>query len=174
VQAAERWEFLDLFQAAVLAEFDGDEPALTQLVQVARDNPGQFDHIAARLRATRAERAAKAAFAAGLEARGYAIYGEQPYVPWTKALENLRDGDGNQITREAHATCPGRAVTISYDWDWAPGAEAAYRAAHGLCAESMTASMASRGERSSRLVLSSAPVSPVDWPLRCLVRVRNS
>jgi hypothetical protein len=53
-------------------------------------------------------------------------------VPWTLALENLRDRDGNQITPEAHATCPGRAVTITYEWDWAPGAEAVYRAAHGL------------------------------------------
>jgi ParB family chromosome partitioning protein len=56
-------------------------------------------------------------------------------VPWTLALENLRDGDGNQITPEAHASCPGRAVTITYDWDWAPGAEAAYRAAHGLAGD---------------------------------------
>jgi ParB family transcriptional regulator, chromosome partitioning protein len=56
-------------------------------------------------------------------------------VPWALALENLRDAGGNQITAEAHATCPGRAVTITYDWDWAPGAEAAYRAAHGLAAE---------------------------------------
>src|SRR5262249_43387305 len=57
---------------------------------------------------------------------------EQPYVPWTKALENLRDDGGGEITPEVHATCPGRAVTITYDWDWAPGAEAAYRAANGL------------------------------------------
>jgi ParB family chromosome partitioning protein len=131
-KAVERWEFLDLFQAATLAEFEGDEQALTALVQAAKDSPGQFDHVAARLRATRAEREAKAAFTAGLEAQGIAIYGDRSYVPWTLALENLRDGDGNQITAEAHATCPGRAVTITYDWDWAPGAEAAYRAAHGL------------------------------------------
>ncbi len=32
-------------------------------------------------------------------------------MPWALALENLRDGDGNPITPEAHATCPGRAVT---------------------------------------------------------------
>ena len=51
------------------------------------------------------------------------------------ALENLRDGDGNEITPEAHATCPGRAVTITYEWGWAPGAEAAYRAAHDLADE---------------------------------------
>lgn len=131
-KAAERWEFPDLFQAAILAEFESDEPALTELVHTARDNPGQFDHIAARLRATRAEREAKAAFTAEVEAQGYAIYGDRPYVPWTMALENLRNGDGNEISPEAHATCPGRAVTIGYEWDWAPGAEAAYRAAHGL------------------------------------------
>jgi ParB family chromosome partitioning protein len=135
VKAASRWEFLDLFQAATLAEFDGDEQALTALVHAARDNPGQFDHVAAKLRATRDEREAKAAFTAGLEAQGLAIYSEQPYVPWTLALENLRDRDGNEITAEAHATCPGRAITITYDWDWAPGAEAAYRAAHGLADE---------------------------------------
>jgi len=134
-KAATRWEFLDLFQAAVLAEFDGDEQALTALVHAAKDNAGQFDHTAARLRATRDEREAKAAFTAELDAQGLAIYSEHPYVPWQKALENLHDGDGNQITPEAHATCPGRAVTISYDWDWAPGAEAAYRAAHGLTDE---------------------------------------
>jgi ParB family chromosome partitioning protein len=135
VQAAERWDFLTLDQAATLAEFEADEEALTALYQTAKDRPGQFAHVAARLRATRDERDAKAAFTAGLEAQGIAVYSEQPYVPWTLALENLRDSDGNQISPEAHATCPGRAVTITYDWDWAPGAEAAYRAAHGLAAE---------------------------------------
>jgi ParB family chromosome partitioning protein len=135
VQAAERWDFLTLDQAATLAEFEDDEEALTALYQTAKDSPGQFAHVAARLRATRAEREAKAAFTAGLEAQGFTIYGDRSYVPWTLALENLRDGEGNQISPEAHASCPGRAVTITYEWDWAPGAEAAYRAAHGLAAE---------------------------------------
>jgi ParB family chromosome partitioning protein len=130
--AAERWDFLTLDQAAALAEFEGDQEALTALVQAAKSSPSQFDHIAAQLRATRAEREAKAAFTAALEAQGIAIYGDRPYVPWTLALENLRDGDGNEISPQVHATCPGRAVTITYDWDWAPGAEAAYRAAHHL------------------------------------------
>ena len=130
--AADRWDFLTLDQAATLAEFEGDQEALTTLVQAAKGSPSQFGHVAAQLRATRAEREAKAAFTAGLEAQGIAIYGERPYVPWTLALENLRDGDGNDISPQAHATCPGRAVTITYEWDWAPGAEAAYRAAHHL------------------------------------------
>jgi ParB family chromosome partitioning protein len=131
-KAVAQWDFLTLWQAAVLAEFEGDEAALTALYQAARDRPSQFDHTAAQLRATRAEREAKAAFTAGLEAQGTAIYSEQPYVPWTKDLANLRDGDGNKISPEGHATCPGRAVTITYDWDWAEGAEAAFRAAHGV------------------------------------------
>jgi ParB family transcriptional regulator, chromosome partitioning protein len=132
VKAAGRWEFLTLDQAATLAEFESDPGALTSLVQAAKDSPGQFDHVVARLRATRAEREAKVAFTAELEAQGIAIYGDRPHVPWTLALENQRDGDGNEITPEAHATCPGRAVTITYEWAWAPGAEAAYRAAHDL------------------------------------------
>jgi ParB family chromosome partitioning protein len=131
-KAADRWEFLTLDQAATLAEFEGDAEALKALVQAANDSPSQFDHVVARLRATRAEREARAAFVAELEAQGITIYGDRPFVPWTMALENLRDGDGNEITPEAHGTCPGRAVTITYEWDWAPGAEAAYRAAHGL------------------------------------------
>ena len=45
------------------------------------------------------------------------------------ALQYLRDSEGKEITPEAHDTCPGRAVAIAYEWDWAPGAEAAYRAA---------------------------------------------
>jgi ParB family chromosome partitioning protein len=135
VRAAERWDFLTLDQAATLAEFEADEEALTALYQTAKDSPGQFAHVAARLRATRAEREAKAAFTAGLEAQGIAIYGDRPYVPWPLALENLRDGDGNQMTPQVHAACPGRAVTITYEWDWAPGAEAAYRAAHGLAGD---------------------------------------
>jgi ParB family chromosome partitioning protein len=130
--AAERWDFLTLDQAAVLAEFEDDQEALTALVRAAEGSPGQFGHVAAQLRATRAERETKAAFTAGLQAQGIAIYGDRPYVPWTLALDNLRDSDGNDITPQAHATCPGRAVTITYEWDWAPGAEAAYRAAHGL------------------------------------------
>ena len=133
--AAERWDFLTLDQAAALAEFEDDQEALTALVQAAKGSPSQFDHVAAQLRATRAEREAKAAFTAGLQAQGIAIYGERPYVPWTLALENLRDGDGNHISPQAHATCPGRAVTITYEWDWAPGAEAAYRAAHDLAGD---------------------------------------
>jgi ParB family transcriptional regulator, chromosome partitioning protein len=112
--------------------FEGDQEALTALVQAAKGSPSQFDYVAAQLRATRAERDAKAVFTAGLQAQGIAIYGGRPYVPWTLALENLRNGDGNEISPQAHATCPGRAVTITYDWDWAPGAEAAYRAAHHL------------------------------------------
>ena len=131
-KAVDRWEFLTLDQAAILAEFESDQEALTALVQAAKHNPAQFDHLVANLRATRDERETKAAFVAELEVQGFAIYGDRPHVPWQFDLENLRDGDGDPITPEAHATCPGRTVTIAYEWSWAPGAETAYRAAHDL------------------------------------------
>ena len=56
----------------------------------------------------------------------------EPSVPWTRNLHWLRDAEGREITPEAHETCPGRAVAIAYDWEWAPGAEAAYRQANEL------------------------------------------
>ena len=129
-KAADRWSFLTLDQAAALAEFEGDAEGLTALVQAAKTSPGQFGHTAAQLRAGRAEREAKAAFTAELEAQGITVYGDRPYVPWTMALGNLRDSGGHTITPDDHASCPGRAVTITYEWGWAPGAEDAYRAAH--------------------------------------------
>src|SRR5262249_51452205 len=44
--AAERWGFLTLDQAASLAEFEGDQEALTALVRAAKGSPSQFDHLA--------------------------------------------------------------------------------------------------------------------------------
>ena len=105
--AADRWDFLTLDQAATLAEFDNDQEALTALVQAAKGSPSQFDHLAAQFRANRAEREAKAAFVAELEAQGITVYSDRSsYVPWTLDLENLRDSDGNEITPERTPPAP--------------------------------------------------------------------
>lgn len=134
-KAADKWDFLTLDQAAVLAEFEDDKQALTILVQTAQSWPERFEHRAEQLRTDRAERETKAAFIAGLEEQGIHVYGDRPGVPWKFNLANLRGSDGNEITPEEHAACPGRAVTITQEWGWAPGAEDAYRAANGLTAD---------------------------------------
>lgn len=122
---------IDLLQAAVIAEFDGDDDAVGELLATAERNPAQLAYTAERLRQTASERRERTAYAATLEAQGYRVWSE-PSVPWTRNLHWLRDAEGQEITPEAHETCPGRAVAIAYDWSWAPGAEAAYRQANEL------------------------------------------
>jgi ParB family transcriptional regulator, chromosome partitioning protein len=132
-KAADRWTFLTIEQSAALDEFedDAEADAVTALVRVARDRPSDFPHELARQRAAKIQRTERAAFTAMLEEAGYEIRAHT-YIPWTLDLDNLRTGDGAPIGPEGHAECPGRAVTIGYDYTWAEGAEAAYRAAHGL------------------------------------------
>ena len=125
---------IDLLQAAMIAEFDGDDDAVGELLATAERNPAQLAYTAERLRQTASERRERIAYAAALEGQGYRVWSE-PSVPWTRNLHWLRDAEGQEITPEAHETCPGRAVAIAYDWDWAPGAEAAYRQANGLADE---------------------------------------
>ena len=104
--AADRWDFLTLDQAATLAEFDNDQEALTALVQAAKGSPSQFDHLAAQLRANRAEREAKAAFTAEIEAQGITVYGDRSYVPW-----NLAPGEPARQRRQRDH--PGGARHLS-------------------------------------------------------------
>lgn len=122
---------VDLLHAAVIAEFDDDREAAERLTSVAERDPAQFDHTAARLRETAAERRERDAFAATLEEEGLRVVTER-YVPAYKQLKYLRDGDGQPLIPEGHASCPGHAVQIVEDWAWAPGAEQAFREANGL------------------------------------------
>jgi ParB family transcriptional regulator, chromosome partitioning protein len=129
-KAAEEYE-IDLLQAAMIAEFDDDDDAVAELLETAERWPAQLGQTAERLRQTADERRERIAYAATLEARGYQVWSEAS-VPWTRNLRWLRDGEGAEITPEAHETCPGKAAAIAYDWEWAAGAEAAYRQAHEL------------------------------------------
>jgi ParB family chromosome partitioning protein len=131
--AADRYE-LTLPQAAIMAEFDeaNDAEAAAAVVAVARDDPAQFEHVAQQMRDSRTARTQRAALVAQLEEAGYQVTDRSYATGWWH-VSNLLDGDGNEITPEAHAACPGRAVSISADWGWRdPEAEAAYRAAHDL------------------------------------------
>jgi ParB-like chromosome segregation protein Spo0J len=131
--AGERYE-LDLLQRAELAEFDeaNDAGGAAAAIAVARDDPGQFAHVVQQLRDSRASRARKAALTAQLEEAGYQVTDRAYSTGWWH-LANLLDGDGNPITDEAHAACPGRAVSIGTDWGWRDeAAEAAYRAANDI------------------------------------------
>lgn len=98
-----------LDQLALLAEFDGDEDATSQLLQsLELDYP--LEHIAQRIRHDRAEASQHARLRTDLEAAGIAITDELP--PGAEWLASLTH-DGDDLTPEVHSSCPGRGATFS-------------------------------------------------------------
>lgn len=103
---------MSLEDLAILAEFQDDPDAVSRLLAstVYRDN---MEHEAQRLRQERAVRAEHEKLCAELAAAGVTITDDLPdNADW---LENLQH-DGEELTPELHATCPGRgAFFYSYD-----------------------------------------------------------
>lgn len=113
---ADRYD-LTLDQAVVLAEFEDDREAVKALTVTARKDPGQFAHLASRIRQDRERVEQRAATVGALTEAGITIMTRPADHPDASALDNLTDGDdGDPITPEAHAECPGRAAVVS-DWD---------------------------------------------------------
>lgn len=117
-RVAERYD-LTLDQALVLADFDGDAEAVKVLTVTARTDPGQFPHVASRMRQDRERAEQEAATVAALTEAGVTIMDHPSDHPGAVALGELTDGDdgGDPITVEAHAECPGRAAVVP---DWQP------------------------------------------------------
>jgi ParB family chromosome partitioning protein len=108
---------LTLDQAAVVAEFDDQPEVVKTLVAAAR--AGQFDHVAQRARDDRAELAVYDQAVQELSEQQVPVVGRPEWDdPKVKDLVHLRDGDGNQISAETHAACPGRAAYIDVGRDW--------------------------------------------------------
>jgi ParB family chromosome partitioning protein len=100
---------ITLEQLALLAEFDGDEEAVGRLTTAFRDGRSG-EHAAERIRQERAELAEHERLAEQLRSDGYAVTTEAP--PGTSLLHALGH-DGQELTPEAHAACPGRGVYFS-------------------------------------------------------------
>lgn len=133
---ADRYD-LTLDQALTLAEFEGDPQAVKHLVATAKKNPGQFKHVASRLRFERDQREAFARAVESLTAEGYTVL--EPYGDHGKArkLGDLTEGEGGApISPEAHASCPGRAAIVYDHSPDAPRYVCLDPAAHGHCVRS--------------------------------------
>ena len=114
--AVERYDFLDLTQAATVAEFDSDPDAVTALVAAAKS--GQFDHVAQRLRDDRAETAKRQALVDELTAAGVAVVDRPGWDEAGRALPRLADADGEPLTPDGHAACPGHAAYLDTEYDY--------------------------------------------------------
>jgi ParB family chromosome partitioning protein len=110
-QVGQAGEQLSLDQYATLAEFQNDPDAVERLLSVARW--GSMDHEAERIRQHRAEQAEHQRLRDELEDSGYQV-ADTP-AEGDQLLATLLH-DGEDLTAEAHADCPGRAVCF-YRWD---------------------------------------------------------
>ncbi|MEV0734190.1 ParB N-terminal domain-containing protein [Polymorphospora sp. NPDC050346] len=107
---------LDLTQMAVLADFAGDTEVVDALTEAAEEGPFAFARAAEHARATRATHEALTARIDELRRAGVKVLTDRLFYhdPKAKEITDLRDNNGQRITPDAHATCPGRAVAL-YD-----------------------------------------------------------
>ena len=97
---------ITLEQLGLLAEFEDDAEAVNRIMNdICNRRTGQ--HAAEQIRQERAEASDRERLTAQLTADGYAV-GEQ--LPPNAFMLHALLHDGQELTPEAHAACPGRAV----------------------------------------------------------------
>ena len=97
---------LNLDQLALLAEFDGDQEAVTKILEALRHGY-TVEYVAERIRQDRADAAEHEQLRAELEAAGIQVTSELP--AGAARLASLTH-DGDDLTSETHAACPGRGA----------------------------------------------------------------
>jgi ParB family chromosome partitioning protein len=103
---------MTLEDLAIIAEFDGDDQAITRLTGTARWGGG-LEHLAEQLRQERAEHAEHERLRGELENAGITITATPP--PGAQLLSLLRH-DGADLPPDTHAGCPGRGAFFrTYD-----------------------------------------------------------
>jgi ParB family chromosome partitioning protein len=107
--ASERYDFLTLEQAAVVAEFEDDTEAVKGLILAAKD--GGFDHSAQRLREDREQQEAIEKAEAELLKQGLTVVEEPEWNSPVKTLTQIRRTN-KTITDLGHASCPGHAAFV--------------------------------------------------------------
>ncbi|MGO4535165.1 ParB/RepB/Spo0J family partition protein [Leifsonia sp. 2MCAF36] len=113
---------LSLDQAAVLIEFEDDDTARADLIQVATTDPAQFAHAAQRARDEKTRNTIKAIAEAELSARGYEILENDPgyYDTQYIRLSELLSADGERVTVDLIKAVEGRAAYVRVYTDGEP------------------------------------------------------
>lgn len=117
-EAVDRYAFLTLEQAAIIAGYEDDPDTVKALVAAAER--GHFDHAAQNVRDHEEERLAFRAAAKPYTDRGVKVvrsmWGEGGRNP--AMLDRLFSHAGEEITEEQHEQCPGHAVLLELCDDW--------------------------------------------------------
>jgi ParB family chromosome partitioning protein len=98
---------LTLHELALLAEFDNDPDAVAKLLEAMNGGYSSVDYVAERIRQDRAEAAEHERLIGELTAAGVQVTTDLP--PGAVRLSELLH-DGEDLTPEAHAACPGRGA----------------------------------------------------------------
>ncbi len=107
-KAAEVSPEVTLDDLAILSEFDGDEAATERLL-LCLQNGYALEHAAERIRRDRAEAAEHDRLRAELDAAGVPVTDDlPPGAAWLTSLTH----DGEELTPEVHAACPGHGATF--------------------------------------------------------------
>jgi len=105
---------LDLEVLAVLGEFDNDTEAVARLLDAYR--AGRFDFQVQWERGERAEQRARAQVRPQLEAAGVRLMENADHLlPTAWPLADLPGPDGEPLTGQAHADCPGHVAIWAED-----------------------------------------------------------
>ncbi len=105
--AVARYEFLDLAQAAVVAEFEDEPETVKALVSAA--STGRFEHVAQQARDERSRAQVREAFAASLHEQGVTVVDRNSALT---PLRSLTDAEGAVLSPDNHADCPGHAAYL--------------------------------------------------------------
>ena len=108
---------LTLEQAAVLAEFDGDQESTRRLLEAA--DGSRFDHVAQRLRDDAEQAAALAVEQEKWRAQGHTVIDRPEHGSPTKRLGNLVDVNGASFDPEQYPSVPGAALYLTQEWIYA-------------------------------------------------------
>lgn len=113
-KAAQRWDFLSLSDAALIAEFEDDPRDVEQILKAAKRGEST-EHVAQRIRDDRASAAAKAAATAALIEAGLTVIDRPGYdekkitqLRWVRAHADATEA----LTEQQHAACPGHAAFL--------------------------------------------------------------
>lgn len=100
---------LTLDQAALLAEFDGDDKATTTLLETFAKG-WSWQHTVARLREDRREAELLAEAREKAAAEGLRVIDQPPHGSKISTLDYLTDAKGKPLTDRKHRSCSGHAV----------------------------------------------------------------
>ncbi|WP_286219599.1 ParB/RepB/Spo0J family partition protein [Paraoerskovia sediminicola] len=111
---------LTLDQAAILAEFDDDAELVEKLTTITLDDPGNLIHAAQRARDERARAALYAQAETALAADNVRVIDlDDDANSAARCIDYLRQAnEGEALTVENHATCPGHAaIIVRHGWN---------------------------------------------------------